>query len=340
MIFLGIEHSVSVWDHMMQYREKIKYFWQRYRFYIIPIALVTVFTILLFWSRIVVNVEAGHAAVKWERFFGGTVTDQYYGEGFHAIFPWDKMFIYDIRLQETRHEMKVITRNALTITLDLSIRYRPEAEMLGILHKTIGQDYVRKIVIPEIESALRTAIGGWDVEDLYYSRQMALASIIRDAIDNVGVKYIIVDTVIIRSITFPPLIADAIEQKVREKQLAEAYEYILVKEEKEAERKTIEAGGYKRYNDILNSSITNQVLRWKGIEATLKLAESNNAKIVMIGNSSKEMPIILNTVDSNDTRADAGTISPPYMPFYPLTSASPSDTTTPTAQNQGGKVAP
>lgn len=287
-------------------KEQARRFWRRNKVFIVPVLLTLIFLLLLLWNRMVVTVEAGHAAVLWRRFYGGTVTDKVFGEGLFVIFPWDKMIVYDARLQETRHEMDVLTRNALAIKLDLSIRYRPEREMLGVIHQTIGPEYVRKIVIPEIESALRTAIGGWDVENLYYSRQMALAGIIRDAIDNVGVKYIIVDTVIIRSITFPPMIAEAIQMKEREKQYAEAYEYRIVQETKEAERKRIEAEGYKRYNDILNTSLTERVLKWKGIEATLKLAESENAKIVVIGNSSKELPIILNNIDSNDIRADAG----------------------------------
>ncbi len=268
----------------------------------------------MLWRRIVITVDAGHSAVLWRRFYGGTVTDHIYGEGLHVIYPWDMMTIYDIRVQETRHEMHVLTRNALTITLDLSIRYRPEVEMLGILHKTIGPEYVHKIVVPEIESSLRTAIGAWDVESLYSSRRLALGSIIRDAIDNVGQHYIIVNTVIIRNITFPELVADAIEKKEREKQLAEAYVYMLVREEREAERKVIEADGYKRYNDILNASLTDRILRWKGVEATLKLAESNNTKVVLIGNSSKDMPVILNVLDEAGRGSSSGSLNLPNIP--------------------------
>ncbi|MBN1292527.1 MAG: prohibitin family protein, partial [Candidatus Latescibacteria bacterium] len=228
-------------------------------------------------------------------------------------------------------------RNALTITLDLSIRYRPEPEMLGILHKTIGPEYVRKIVIPEIESSLRTAIGGWDAESLYSSRRLALGGIIRDAIDNVVENYIIVDTVIIRKITFPLLVAEAIEMKQREKQLAEAYIYKLAKETKEAERKRIEAEGYKRYNDILNTSLTDQVLKWKGVEATLKLAESNNTKIVIIGNSSKEMPVILNAMDSTGENAGAGLSGIPYITQRPQVGQLSKETTPQASSEKSGE---
>ncbi len=285
---------------MATFREKLKRFWKNNKVYSLPLALVLVFTVLMFWHKMVITVPAGHAAVHWRRFYGGTVTDKVFGEGLFIIYPWDKMHVYDLRLQETRHEMHVLTRNALSITLELSIRYHPEREMLGLLHKKIGPEYVRKIVIPEIESSLRTAIGGWDAENLYSSRRLALASIIRDAISRVGENYILVNTVIIRNVDFPPLVADAIQKKEREKQLAEAYEYRLVQETKEAERKRIEAEGYSRYNDILNRSLTPNILKWKGVEATLKLAESPNAKVVMVGNSSKELPIILN-VDNMDS---------------------------------------
>lgn len=322
-----------------KFRERLHSFWRRYRFYTVPAVLVLVFLVLLLWKQIVITVEAGHSAVLWKRFFGGTVTDRVYGEGIFVIFPWDKMISYDIRLQETRHEMHVLTRNALTITLDLSIRYRPEREMLGILHKTIGQDYVRKIVVPEIESSLRTAIGGWDAESLYSTRRLALAGIIRRAIDNVVENYIIVDNVIIRKITFPALIADAIEKKQREKQLAEAYEYILVRELKEAERKRIEAEGYNRYNEILNKNLTDRVLKWKGVEATLKLAESNNTKIVLIGNSSKELPIILNVGDiteNDDGNTESSMLTKPEKSDTPEPYIPSPDTVERTDQTRGG----
>ena len=302
--------------------------------------LVLAFFVLLFWRLMVITVEAGNMAVHWRRFYGGTVTDRVFGEGLHVIYPWDKMYIYETRLQETRHMMFVLTRNALTISLELSIRYRPESEMLGILHKTVGPEYVRKIVIPEIESSLRTAIGAWDAESLFSTRRLALAGIIRDAIDNVGINYILVDNVIIRKITFPPQIADAIEKKQREQQLALAYEYILVQETKEAERKRIEAEGYKRYNDILNTSLTDRILKWKGVDATLKLAESNNTKIVLVGNSSKELPIILNVLDNAGESGDTGLLEMPDTTNLPITDQTEPVTPAQTMQEQDSMVMP
>ena len=106
-------------------------------------------------------------------------------------------------------------------------------------------------------------------------------------------KYVDLIQVLIRSIVLPPTIKSAIEGKLKQEQESLEYEFKLEKALKEAERQRIDAEGKANANRILNASLTDKILREKGIIATLKLAESPNSKVVIIGNAQDGMPLIL-----------------------------------------------
>ncbi|WP_034763855.1 prohibitin family protein [Chrysiogenes arsenatis] len=256
-------------------------------------SLLLVFLVVFFWPRIFVVINAGHAGILYRPLFGGTVTDRVFSEGLHIIPPWNTMHIYNMRVQEVAHEIDVLTQKGLKIHLSLSVRYHPEYDVLGVLHQKVGPDYVQKIVIPEVESTLRTIIGDFDAEEVYTTKRAILHKVVNQSLEQVTQKYIKIDDVIIRKVDLPPMIQDAIETKLEQQQIAEAYVFRLQREEQEAQRRRIEASGLKDYNDTVRESLTPQILQWKGIEATRELAKSDNAKVVVIGNSSKELPIIL-----------------------------------------------
>ncbi|NKB24777.1 MAG: prohibitin family protein [Kiritimatiellae bacterium] len=256
-------------------------------------SLIILLIFLFFAPSIFIFVKPGEAAVLWRRFFGGTIVDHVYGEGFHIIPPWDKMYIYNVRIQQIKPELKVLTKNGLTIHLKLSIRYSPEYELLGVLHQKVGPGYVKAIVIPEIENILRTTIGNYTADELYTTKRAILSKIINKALEQVIQRYIIIDDVIIRKVILPEYITTAIEVKLKEEQKAKAYVFRIMRAKQEAERKKVAANGIKRYNDIVNSSLTDLILQWKGIEATRQLAASTNSKMVVIGNGPEGMPIIL-----------------------------------------------
>jgi regulator of protease activity HflC (stomatin/prohibitin superfamily) len=263
----------------------------------LPVLLLLCLLLLLafyFWPRIFITVLPGEAAVKWLRFAGGTQTNQVYSEGMHYIFPWDKMYIYNVRVQQTAHDFDVLTVNGLRVHLSISIRYRPEYDVLGLLHKEVGVDYVNKLVIPEIESVLRIIIGQITADEVYATKTPVIEKAVSDGIEQVAQRYVKIDDVIIKKVQLPATVAEAIQYKMQQKHLAEAYEFKLLRERKEAERKRIEAGGIRDYNDIIDMSLSETILHWKGILATLDLAASNNAKVVVIGNSETGLPIIGN----------------------------------------------
>ena len=242
---------------------------------------------------IFITIHSGEAGVLYLRFFGGTQTDRVLGEGVQLIAPWDRLTIYTTRVQEEKHEMSVLTKEGLSVRLHLSIRYHPEPEMVGMLHQRVGPNYKERIVIPEVESSLRTIMGAFTMPEVYGSEQGLLQKVINESLESVSQKFVKIDDVVLRTVELPPAVRTAIEEKMTQKQLAEAYEYRLQRERQEAERKVIEADGFKRYNEVLASSITPALLRWKGIEATKELAQSPNSKIIFVGNKQDGLPVVL-----------------------------------------------
>ena len=267
--------------------------WFQNRIRIIFSILGLLFIAVFLSPRIIYNVGPGQAGVLWYRFFGGTVVEKVYPEGIRFIFPWDKFFIYNVRIQELKHEMYVLSKNGLTFHLNLSIRYRPEYDFVGLLHKRVGPEYPQKVIIPQVESVLRTTIGKYLPEEVYTTKRAVIQKYLLEASAQVSSKFIIIDEVIIRQIELPSQIKEAIENKLTQQQKAEAYEFIIEREKKEKIRKKIEAQGIQTFQRIVATTLTDRLLAWKGVEATLALAQSDNTKVVVIGRGKDGLPIIL-----------------------------------------------
>ncbi len=216
------------------------------------------------------------------------------GEGFHIIAPWNTLFRYDIRTKEAFEKMSVLSKNGLTIDVELSYRYQPMPNKIGELHGEIGVDYLNIIVKPEIRSATREVIGRYLPEELYSTkREIIQSDIAKSTREKIALKHIILDDVLIREVALPPSLKAAIETKLEEEQVSFQYEFKLDRERKEAERKIIEAEAKAESNRILNASLTDNILRDKGIEATLELANSPNAKVIVVGGGDEGLPLIL-----------------------------------------------
>lgn len=258
----------------------------------VTLFLIT-FGIVYFAPNIFITIQTGQVGVMYLRFFGGTQTDRVLGEGLKIVLPWDKLFIYNIRVQEQKHTMQVLTKEGLTATLSLSIRYHPEPEMVGLLHERVGPKYAERIVVPEVESALRTIMGEFELHEVYGSQRGLVQKAINDSLEEVSQKFVKVDSIVLRQVELPAKLKDAIEEKMTQEELSEAYQYKLEREKQEAERKKIEAEGLKTYNDILNSSLGPSVLKWEAIQATKELANSPNSKTIIVGTSSASLPIML-----------------------------------------------
>ena len=260
----------------------------------LPIIFAVIIAVI-FFSKSFVTVDAGEAGVLWKRFSGGVVVDQpALGEGFHVVAPWNKVYIYEVRRQESFEKMKVLSSNGLDIQLDASVWYQPKAAEIGKLHQEIGEDYLNRILLPTIRSAARSVVGRYTPEQLYSSKRDAIQEeIFQESKKIINEQHILLDEILVRDVTLPATIKDAIERKLRQEQESLEYEFRLEKASKEAQRQIIEAQGKADANRILSASLTDKILRDKGIEATLELSKSPNSKVVVIGSGKDGMPLIL-----------------------------------------------
>lgn len=254
--------------------------------------IVLLIASILLWNRMVVSIRSGESGVLY-RFFTGTEMEQIYDEGVHLLWPWDRMFIYDMRLQTKEREYSLLTSSGLPVLLNVAVRYRPDIRMLPLLHVAVGPEYLEKVVFPETEAVLRRAVGQYGPEEVYTSKRGFLESIVVSSLSKVESRYILIDDVLVKSVDLPPLVRDAIDQKLVLGEQEKAYEYRLAIEHKEAERKKIEAGGIQEYQRRVGETLTQDLLRWQDIQATRELATSNNAKTVVIGAGKDGLPIIL-----------------------------------------------
>ncbi|CAL2081315.1 prohibitin family protein [Tenacibaculum dicentrarchi] len=258
------------------------------------LAIVAVLGIIAF-SKSTVTIKSGQAGVLYKTFGGGVVTDQpAMGEGFQIVAPWNKVFIYEVRQQEIFEKMQVLSSNGLEIRLEASAWFQPQTDKIGSLHQEKGENYISRVIQPAIRSAARSVVGRYTPEQLYSSkRDVIQTEIFAETKKILDKQFIQLNEILVRDVTLPTTIKTAIERKLKQEQESLEYEFRLVTAQKEAEKQIIEAKGKADANKILSASLTDKILQDKGIEATLKLANSPNSKVVLIGSGKSGMPIIL-----------------------------------------------
>ena len=255
---------------------------------------IGLFLLLIFWTRITVTIPAGHAGVLFKTFTGGVELEKTYGEGFKFIAPWNTMYLYEMRQMEISETMNVLSSNGLEINVDISAWYKPQFSDVANLHAKIGIDYLNRIVIPSLRASSRSVIGRYTPEELYSEKRDVIQDeIFEETKKLLATKFIEVDQVLVRSIILPSTIKTAIESKLEQEQQSLEYEFKLEKAKKEAERQRIEASGKAAANRIVSASLTDKILKEKGIEATLELSKSPNSKVVVVGSGKDGMPLIL-----------------------------------------------
>ncbi len=240
------------------------------------------------------QVPSGHHAVKFFKFKGGTEMGKIYGEGFNWHMPWNSMYVYQTQLQEKQEILDVLTSDGATIELEVSVWYRPIASKLDSLQITIGPNYYNVVVAPALRGLARQIVGRYKPEAIYSTKREEISTAIIKSMDSLMAgKFINVDNTIIRDVVLPAKISNAINEKLAADQEQQRMEFVLLKEEREAERKVIEAEGIRQFQQIVSAGLTKDFLKWKGIEATQLLANSPNTKVVVIGNAADGLPIIL-----------------------------------------------
>ncbi len=253
-----------------------------------------VVVVLIFGSAMFKTLQPGERAVIFRKFTSGLDSENIFMPGFHIIAPWNELYVYDVKEQQREETMDVLDKNGLSVNMDVSVRFNPIYDEIGPLHAVFGENYINQLIIPEVRSSVRQVAGRYTAEEIYSTKRSEVEqSIIKETALVLKENHIDMRALLIRSINLPPQIKEAIENKLKQEQEALAYQFRLQKEESEAERKRIAAEGEARANQIINSSLTNNLLRMRGIEATTSLSESPNSKVVVIGSSSDGLPLIL-----------------------------------------------
>jgi len=257
-------------------------------------AVVVLVVVIFFSSSMFFKLEPGDRAIIFRQFTTGLDKENIYPPGFHVVAPWNDLIVYNVKEQTREEMMDVLDKNGMSVNVDMSVRFNPVYVKIGFLHEVFGQEYVNRLVIPEVRSSVRKVMGRYAAEEIYSTkRQEVEESIINETTEILKVNNIELRAMLIRSINLPSNIKDAIESKLTTEQEALAYQFKLDRERSEAERKEIEAKGISNYNLILSQSLTKNILTMKGIDATLKLAESPNSKVIVVGSSEQGLPLIL-----------------------------------------------
>ena len=315
---------------------------------VIYLMLVTLVAVVLF-PYAAVTVPSGHAGVLWKRFGGGTVLDprQIREEGLHLIWPWNELFLYDLRLQSVTETYNAISSDGVSLSSTMNIRFRLQRAAAPVIHQALGPNYLQLLVRPGIGSLTREVMAQYTAEQVYSTARQEIQDKIRSlSQDRLSEKMMeregdepyrvsLSDTVIlydtlVYGIELPVLVVNAINRKIEQYYISEEYKFRVERERRESERKKIEAEGIREFQQIVSQGISDSYLRWRGIEATLQLSQSTNSKVVIIGSAKDGLPVILGNMAASPAEGRTGAATEGG-------SAWPTDTTTaagPAAESQ------
>jgi regulator of protease activity HflC (stomatin/prohibitin superfamily) len=282
--------------------------------------MVATLVAVVLYPHMVITVPSGQVGVLWKRFGGGTVLDprKLKSEGFNLILPWNRVFLYDLRLQSFTEPYNAISSDGVSLTATVIVRFRLQRDAVPVLHQAIGPNYVQVLAQPGIGSLTRQVIAEYTAEQVYSTARQEIQDKIRGLVEerlsekmmehageegeesyrvSMNAIFILYD-ILVTGIELPAAIVAAINRKTEQYYIAEEYKFRVEREKRESERKKIEAEGIRDFQQIVSQGISESYLRWRGIEATLQLSQSTNAKTVIIGNGKDGLPIILGNVDA------------------------------------------
>merc|ERR1712022_65649 len=163
---------------------------------------------------------------------------------------------------------------------------------------TLGEEFETVLIIPELQSAVRGLTSEASAKALYTSGRTEIRTKLMDELkEKLAPRGVELEDVLLKGIKLPKQLTDAIELKAQAEQESARMEFVLSKERQEADRKKVEAEGISAFQNIVSEGISEQLLQWKGIEATEKLAQSTNSKVIVIGNSKSSLPVLLSAAD-------------------------------------------
>ena len=263
---------------------------------VIVIGVIGFFLVVYLSSSIFYTLQPGERGVIFRKFSTGLDKENVFTPGFVMVLPWNQIHIYDVKEQKVEERMPVLGQSGLTLSVDVTVRFHPMYSRIGWLHEIFGKDYINRLVVPEVRSTVRRVMGRYTAEEIYSTKRAEVeAAIIEETQvilkgENNNIE---MTALLIREIVLPDQIKMAIESKKQQEQEALAYEFRLQREQSEAERRRIAAEGEAAANNIVNNSLSDKLLKMRGIEATMELSKSPNSKVVIIGGGDGGLPLIL-----------------------------------------------
>ncbi len=255
--------------------------------------LFFVIFILIAALQCFVVVPAGNVGVVD---FFGSVSENTLKAGINVINPFARIIKMSVKTQEMKESMDVPSREGLTVQLEVSVLFHLNPEKAAEVYKTVGEDYSEIILEPQFRSVSRGVTSAYDARALYTSeREMLALQIQKELQALVEPRGITIESAPLRRVGLPPKLMESIEEKLRMEQESQRMQFVLTKEKQEADRKRIEAQGIADFQTIVSKGISEPLLRWKGIEATEKISQSQNTKVVLIGAGKDGLPLILDT---------------------------------------------
>lgn len=253
--------------------------------------LALVFGILALNS--VACVSTGHIGVVT---LFGRVTGRAMGEGIHLVSPLNRVHELNIKTQEIKERASVPSKEGLIMGLEASVLYHLQPDRAADVFQKVGPGYADVLLVPNFRSAIRGVTAANLASTLYSDARETIArQILSDLQAQVQPRGIVIENVLLRDLQLPDTLKHAIEAKQQAQQEAQRMEFVLQREKQEAERKRVEAQGIKDFQHIVTEGISEKLLEWKGIEATVELARSSNAKVVVVGNTKSGLPLIFST---------------------------------------------
>ena len=289
------------------------------------------------------NIPAGYKAVIYRPFSGGVDLSYVYGEGIHVLWPFNIMTSYDIAMKVHRMNLEILTKDLVKSKVTVSFQYSANSQTLPMLHRFIGKNYLETYILPVLTATVRDSFGKLTAQQAFTSDLKQVARDVTEGTENYlisnlsptglsSIRLVYINSFQIEDVVFPPDIQASINNKIVQSSNSEAMVYKIQIAQQEADRKVIEAQGIKKHQDIVNSGMTENYLRHEGIQASLKLAESSNSKVIMFGSPATGLPLILGDVgagvggiavntsaSAEDAKNPAGTTQPSQVSTQPKT---------------------
>jgi regulator of protease activity HflC (stomatin/prohibitin superfamily) len=306
-------------DNIEEKKKRAKLFKKPKKLEVFAFFMMVVLMVAFLWPFCTKRIEGGYVGVYYSTFFGGTITDKTLGEGLHFVAPWDNITPYDSRVKTKQYLISALAKGGLTVKIEMTAVYYINRDEVGLLHKTLGPEYTIKMIDPAVLSSVRSVVGRLTQTDLYDADILQIQNDVLEQVSGIFQgQPLTIRSVLIRQINFPEEVSNAISEKfIAEQSVLEERYRVLQAVEKYKEAYV--NGEATRFSQALVSEgMTEAYLRYLGIQATRDLAESDNAKLVIIGDKDG-LPLILNpdtlTTDTASTDTSSTETYPDGLSF-------------------------